>query len=217
MGRVNLTIRLRVFLAFGLLLVVTMSLGFFAIDSLGRVNAAASELRSRWLPGTHHVARMSLMFEQYRIAEGRALVASTAEASRAVEDDLRARSGELRRQRSAYQQLIGSAEERAQRFDRTWTDYIAISDELMALIRRGAREQAGLIYNGKERAPVADARKAVAELMAFRSARAKPRHNGLMRSTRRQGSGSSARWQLPLSSVVRLPEPSSEGCRRRCW
>jgi methyl-accepting chemotaxis protein len=52
MGRVNLTIRLSVFLAFSLLLVVTLSLGVFAIDSLGRVNAAASELRSKWLPST---------------------------------------------------------------------------------------------------------------------------------------------------------------------
>jgi hypothetical protein len=112
---------------------------------------------------------ISLVFEQYRVAEGRALVASSAEASRAVKDDLRARSGELRRQRAAYEQLIGSAREQyvAGRFDRTWADYIAISDELMGSIRQGARDEAVLIYNGKERTPVADARKAVAELMAL--------------------------------------------------
>jgi hypothetical protein len=83
------------------------------------------------------VARMSLMFEQYRIAEGRALVAASAEASQAVEDDLRVRSQELRRQRAAYEPMISSQEERAivQRFDRSWANYMAISQEMMGLVR----------------------------------------------------------------------------------
>jgi methyl-accepting chemotaxis protein len=169
MPRINLTIRLRVFLAFGLLLIVALLLGIFAINRLAQVNAAASELRNKWLPSTQVVARMSLTFEQYRIAEGRALVAASAEASKAVEDDLRVRTQELRRQRAAYEPMISSQEERAivQKFDHSWDAYIAISDEMMGLVRNGARDQAALIYNGKERAPVADARQSAADLMAL--------------------------------------------------
>jgi methyl-accepting chemotaxis protein len=44
--RFNLTIRLKVFLAFGLLLLVALALGGFAVDRLARVNAAAAELRN---------------------------------------------------------------------------------------------------------------------------------------------------------------------------
>ena len=163
----NLTIRLKVILAFGLLFVVTAALGIFAIDRLGQVNAAADALRSKWLPSTQAVARMSLTFEQYRIAEGRALVAASAVAMKAVEDDLHVRSQEVQRQRASYEPLISSYEERAiaQRFDRAWTDYMAISNEMLGLLHQGARDQAALIYNGKERAPVADARKHAADLM----------------------------------------------------
>ena len=72
----NLTIRLKVFVACGLLLLVVLALGTFAIDRLANVNAAAGELRNRWLPSTQIIAKMGVTFEQYQIAEGRALVAA---------------------------------------------------------------------------------------------------------------------------------------------
>ena len=69
----NLTIRLKVFVAFGLLLLVVLALGIFAINRLASVNAAAGELRNKWLPSTQIIAKMSVTFERSRIAEGRAL------------------------------------------------------------------------------------------------------------------------------------------------
>jgi methyl-accepting chemotaxis protein len=64
----NNTIRTKVFMAFGLVLVITLALGGFAITRLAQVNAEASQIRKRWLPATQIIARMSLSFEQYRIA-----------------------------------------------------------------------------------------------------------------------------------------------------
>ena len=62
----NLTIRLKVFVAFGLLLLVVLALGTFAIDRLASVNAAAGELRNKWLPSTQIIAKMGgATFEQY--------------------------------------------------------------------------------------------------------------------------------------------------------
>jgi len=77
----HVTIRTKVSVAFGLILMVTLALGGFAINRLAQVNAEASGIRDRWLPTTQTVDRMSLSFEQYRIAEGRALMAATADAS----------------------------------------------------------------------------------------------------------------------------------------
>ena len=167
MIRLHLTIRLKVLLALGVLTAVAMALGVFALDRLASVNAAAAELRGKWLPSTQIVARMSLAFEQYRIAEGRALVAVSAEAAQAVADDLRVRSQEVQRQRAAYSLLARSDEEQriARDFDRYWDSYLTISSEMMALVRQGARDQAALIYNGKARTPVANARKSATELL----------------------------------------------------
>ena len=61
----NLTIRLKVFVAFGLLLLVVLALGIFAINRLASVNAAAGELRNKWLPSTQIIAKVSVTFEQY--------------------------------------------------------------------------------------------------------------------------------------------------------
>ena len=165
----GLTMRLKVFLAFGMVLLVTLALGLFAVDRLGRVNGAAAELREKWLPATQTVSRMSVAFEQYRIAEGRALVAASAEAALAVETDLLERSQQVERQRADYETMVTSEEERTivGQFRRHWDEYMALSRETMALVRQGAKDQAALIYNGKARAPVASARKSAADLLEY--------------------------------------------------
>jgi methyl-accepting chemotaxis protein len=163
----NLTIRLKVFIAFGLVLAVTLALGGFAIERLARVNAEASQIREKWLPATQTIARMSLGFEQYRIAEGRALVAATADATSAVQADLTTRSQEVQRQFIAYQSTIGDDMARglARDFDRYWNEYMAISKEMLTLVTQGAKDQAAIIYNGKARTPVANARTSATRLM----------------------------------------------------
>ena len=112
---------------------------------------------------------MSVAFEQYRIAEGRALVAASAEAAQAVEADLLERSRQVERQRADYEAMATTEEERSivGQFRRHWDEYMALSRETMALVRQGARDQAALIYNGKARAPVASARKSAAELLEY--------------------------------------------------
>ena len=144
MSMSGLTMRLKVFFAFGMVLLVTIALGLFAVDRLGRVNGAAGELREKWLPATQTVSRMSVAFEQYRIAEGRALVAASAEAALAVETDLLERSQQVERQRADYETMVLSEEERTivGQFRRHWDEYMALSRETMALVRQGAKDQA---------------------------------------------------------------------------
>ena len=163
----SITIRTKVTIAFGLVLAITLTLGGFAIDRLAQVNAEAGEIRGKWLPATQAIARMSLSLEQYRVAEGRALVAASAEASLAVETDLKARAQELQRQRTAYESTIVDPTERAtaRKFDGQWAGYKAVSDETLAAVRAGEKEQAALIYNGKAREPMAAARAGAAMLM----------------------------------------------------
>src|SRR5579862_7536008 len=121
----GITIRTKVCIAFGLVLAITVALGGFAINRLSQVNAEALEIREKWLPGTQAIARMGLSLEQYRVAEWRALVAASSEASQAVEADLRTRAAELQRQRAAYEATIVDPAERgmAGALDRAWDAY----------------------------------------------------------------------------------------------
>jgi signal transduction histidine kinase/DNA-binding response OmpR family regulator len=161
--------RLKVLLAFGVILIVTLALGIFAMERLGVVNSADRAVREKWLPATQTVAEMSLAFEQYRIAEGRALVAVSAEASQVVESDLRQRSQEVDRQLAAYETNFATDDDRAivGGFRQYWSECMAASRETMGFVRQGARDRAALIYNGKARTPVANARQSAADLMAY--------------------------------------------------
>jgi methyl-accepting chemotaxis protein len=163
----NVTIRTKIFVAFGLILAITLALGGFAIDRLSRVNSEAGEIRNKWLPATQIIAKMSLFAEQYRIAEGRALVSASAEATQAVEADLKTRAQEVLRQRAAYEAtpMDDAARNVAREFDRYWAEYMAVSQETLALMRHGAKDQAADIYNGRGRTPVGNARASAAKLM----------------------------------------------------
>ncbi len=165
----DMTVRTKMLVAFGVVLLVTLAMGSFAVNRLARVNAEAGQIREKWLPGIETVARMSLSFEQYRIAEGRAVVATSAEALQTVENDLKVRAESVARQRAGYDALAkdDAANAMARDFERSWQEYIAISGEMLALIRQGAKDQAALIYNGKARTPVANARASAAKLMEF--------------------------------------------------
>jgi len=89
---------------------------------------------------------MSLSLEQYRIAEGRALLATAGEATRTVEADLAQRLDNLRQ--GAQRPSIGRPSTKAARgilrdFDRALADYLAFSRETMALDRQGGEGAGG--------------------------------------------------------------------------
>ena len=74
----NLSIRNKVLLAFGIVLLTAMGLGGFSIDRLSTVNGSAAEVRDNWLPATGWLGTISKAVEQYRAREGALLLASPA-------------------------------------------------------------------------------------------------------------------------------------------
>ena len=66
----NLSIRNKVLLAFGIVLLTAMGLGGFSIDRLSTVNGSAAEVRDNWLPATGWLGTISKAVEQYRAREG---------------------------------------------------------------------------------------------------------------------------------------------------
>ena len=131
------------------------------------------------MPSIETIAQLSLSVEQYRIAEGRALVAESAAASRVVDDDLHARAEAVRRARATYDAMVNGAMVNGamvkdddlvsllRDFDRDWRGYLAVSQEMLALVHQGAKDQTALIYNGKARTPIASIRASAANLSTF--------------------------------------------------
>ena len=72
----HLTIRARVIAAFTILVVSTLGLGVFAIQRLGAVNAAASDVSQNWLPAANYLGDLSQDFELFRSRQGQAILLS---------------------------------------------------------------------------------------------------------------------------------------------
>ena len=72
----HLTIRARVIAAFTILIVSTLGLGIFAVQRLGAVNAAATDVSQNWLPAANYLGDLSQDFELFRSRQGQVLLLS---------------------------------------------------------------------------------------------------------------------------------------------
>ena len=72
----HLTIRARVIAAFTILIVSTLGLGVFAVQRLGAVNAAATDVSQNWLPAANYLGDLSQDFELFRSRQGQVLLLS---------------------------------------------------------------------------------------------------------------------------------------------
>ena len=59
----DLSIRTKVFAAFGLVFLVVLALGSVAINRLSTINDTAAEIRDNWLPSTGLAGEMSSALE----------------------------------------------------------------------------------------------------------------------------------------------------------
>ncbi|BAM87051.1 methyl-accepting chemotaxis sensory transducer [Bradyrhizobium oligotrophicum S58] len=164
----NLSIRNKVLLAFGIVLITAMGLGGFSIDRLGNVNGSAAEVRDNWLPATGWLGTISKAVEQYRAREGALLLAPAAEKDR--QEQLLKESLQLFDQTwRLYEPTVTTSEEKAlvAAFKRPWTSYVEGGKQLMELARKNQIEAATALYVGKLRDDFNEARKALEKDLAW--------------------------------------------------
>ncbi|MGC2774503.1 MAG: methyl-accepting chemotaxis protein [Bradyrhizobium sp.] len=164
----NLSIRNKVLVAFGVVLITAMGLGGFSIDRLGTVNGSAAELRDNWLPATGWLGTISKAVEQYRAREGALLLAPAAEKER--QEQLVKKSLQLFEETwHLYEPTVTTSEEKAlvAAFKTPWTAYLDGSKQLTDLTRKNQIEAATALYMGKLREDFTEARKALEKDLAW--------------------------------------------------
>jgi len=164
----NLSIRNKVLVAFGVVLITAIGLGGFAIDRLATVNGSAAEVRDNWLPATGWLGTISKAVEQYRAREGALLLAPAAEKAR--QEQLLKESLQLFEQTwRLYEPTVTTAEEKAlvAAFKKPWNAYLDGSKQLMELAHKNQIEPATALYTGKLRDDFGEARKALEKNLAW--------------------------------------------------
>ena len=170
----NLSIRNKVLLAFGIVLLTAMGLGGFSIDRLSTVNGSAAEVRDNWLPATGWLGTISKAVEQYRAREGALLLASPAVKDR--QERLLNESLQLFEQTwRLYEPTVTSAEEKAlvAGVKGPWNSYLESSRQLVDMARKNQTEAATTLYMGKLRDDFTHLRSALEKDLAWNVAQGK--------------------------------------------
>ena len=147
------TIGTKVLLAFGVVLLTTAALGGFSVDRLGRVNAAAAEIRDSYLPATRLLGEIGTVSFRYRQLEAAHILASTPAGKAAEGKTIEEMAQQVAAAITAYQPLPRTAEDAriAAGFPGAWQDYRAMSRRLLALSAADQSAEATRLYTGEMR------------------------------------------------------------------
>ncbi|GBD47367.1 methyl-accepting chemotaxis protein [Methylopila sp. Yamaguchi] len=143
------TIRRKLNLAFGGLVVLVAGLGGFALYELGQVNGAAEDLRASRLPTTQILGKMQVATLRLRINGGRLISADTPALRGEIAETLAKRESELAALQAQYVgQTTTSAEKEAYvAFEQGRAAYGRLQNEMNALAAAGDVVGAQRMYN----------------------------------------------------------------------
>ncbi|WP_020185624.1 methyl-accepting chemotaxis protein [Methylopila sp. 73B] len=143
------TIRRKLNLAFGGLVVLVAGLGGFALYELGQVNGAAEDLRTSRLPTTQILGKMQVVTLRLRINGGRLISADTPALRDEIAATLAKREGELAELQAQYvgQTTTPAEKEAYVAFERGRAAYGRLQSEMNALATAGDVVGAQRMYN----------------------------------------------------------------------
>ena len=164
----NLSIRNKVLVAFGVVLMTTLGLGGFSIDRLATVNGSAAEVRDNWLPATAWLGTISKSLEQYRSRQGQFLMATNPAERDRMEGFIGETLQLFDKTWRLYEPTVTTPAEAAlvADFKKAWAVYLDHGKEMVELARKNPG-QASELYLGKLRDDFNQVRKTLERDLAF--------------------------------------------------
>jgi methyl-accepting chemotaxis protein len=144
----NVSIRIKIAAAFGVMLLIIGAAGVFSIERLARVNATTIDINTNWLPSIRFIGEVRYNMARHRAILARhAMVTEPAQKAQ-VEDRLKVARQNVENARKAYEPLIASAEERDAytKYTTAWTDYLKAVDEMIATSNRSQAAEAAQLF-----------------------------------------------------------------------
>jgi methyl-accepting chemotaxis protein len=147
----NLSIKAKVAIAFGMVLIVTVGLGAFATVRLSNVNDDADALRTNWLPSVHALGQMEALMERYRAQQAQFILSDSDAAMDDMEKRIAPTLSDYDKAWKIYQPTISPGEEQklVDVFANKWEKYLEDSKELFALARKHQNAQALNLFSAK--------------------------------------------------------------------
>jgi two-component system, OmpR family, sensor kinase len=123
-------------------------LGLFSIERLSEFNSSSADVRDIWLPSTRLIGDLNNFTSDFRAAEGRRLLSSSATESAASEKELSELDQQIGLSQSGYEALRRPSEIALQYaiFKRKWLDYRKVADRVFELYGSGQPSEAVDLY-----------------------------------------------------------------------
>ena len=108
------SIRTKLIAGFGLVLIVTVSLGLFTMQRMANMNSAAEEIRITYLPSLVAINDLTNSVQRLRIKENRYILSTDPAERRAGEKEMADLSAAFARERKSFDALMDKGEETEQ-------------------------------------------------------------------------------------------------------
>ena len=147
----NLPIAWKLFSSFGALLLISASLGGFAVLQLEAVNEQSTQIRDRWLPSVALTSAIDTAVANVRIQEFKHALTTSQEDMEAIEKVLGDWKKKVDEAREKYEPLEATDEEKRiyAHFTATWAKYLDVQRRVLTLSRQDKQEEARLLLAGE--------------------------------------------------------------------
>ncbi|ABO50774.1 methyl-accepting chemotaxis sensory transducer [Desulforamulus reducens MI-1] len=147
----NMTVRKRLFLSYGLLIGLIISLGFYASFTMSRINDKSTEIADYWLAGVQHAEEINTLIADIRTSEYRHILATETAEMKAMEESIAENKKKINANFTAYEKSIASDQDRNLYtvLMSEWKNYLSSNEKVLALSDSGQKEEALKVMKGE--------------------------------------------------------------------
>ena len=148
---VDISLRVRILAAFGLVLLVTLGFGGFALKELALVDRASDDLGGSAMPSLFQSSQMLRGAVNFRRQEANRLLSLTGEDSAFRESDMAEWAKQVAAIRGDYKLRPGADHATIDEFDRLWPQLLASTRTILDQLKAGDRSAARKSYTDLNR------------------------------------------------------------------
>ncbi|BES69085.1 methyl-accepting chemotaxis protein [Marinobacter nanhaiticus D15-8W] len=139
--------------AFGVVLLLFLATGVYALMQMSTMNDSTKELAGRRMAGVELAQTMDALVSDFRRAELEYIISDSGQERAEVEEKADGYRAKLASVREVFEGLLVSSEAKAnyQRFSDAWNDYLSEHNRLVDISRQGRVDDALAFYRGASR------------------------------------------------------------------
>jgi len=159
----NLSIRIKVAMAFAMIFVATLAMGLFAVQRMSTLNDTIADIRGTWLPSVRELGQVAQQTERFNAAIGIVVFSADAQTRAKAEALLDAARTEAQKAMAAYEPHVkpGTEQFLVKVFRQKWETAAATAQTIIGMTETGDQSGASALLFGPFQKQMGDFRDAL--------------------------------------------------------